>query len=207
MGKKGYDYFRAFTKMVEGSMAAAILLDEILNKYNKFELDAHINKMHKIENANDELVHEILNHLIKEFLPPIEREDISLLTQQLDEPTDTAEDVLFALYMFNIDEIIPEAVEFSKLIVQAVDVLYEASRDFVNFKKDSKTVKEKIIRVNEIEGKGDQLYIQTMRKIYTSDMDAKDVMKWTRIINKLENCLDTLEKCSNEMEFIMMKNI
>lgn len=207
MKENGFNYFRAFTEMVEGSMAAARLLDEILEDYDPLALDARIRQMHEIENSNDTLIHETLNHLIKEFLPPLEREDISALIEELDNPTDAIEDVLFALYMYNITEIRPEAIKFSKLIVEAVDTLYEASIEFKDFQKNSELTKEKIIKVNEIEGKGDKLYIEAIRDLYTNNEDAKHVIAWTKIMSKLEKCLDTLEKSANLMEFIMMKNM
>lgn len=207
MKENGFNYFRAFTEMVEGSMAAARLLDEILEDYDPLALDARIRQMHEIENSNDTLIHETLNHLIKEFLPPLEREDISALIEELDNPTDAIEDVLFALYMYNITEIRPEAIKFSKLIVEAVDTLYEASIEFKDFQKNSELTKEKIIKVNEIEGKGDKLYIEAIRDLYTNNEDAKHVIAWTKIMSKLEKCLDTLEKSANLMEFIIMKNM
>lgn len=207
MKDNGFDYFRYFTEMVEGSMAAARLLDEILENYDPLALNARIREMHEIEKSNDMMIHTILNHLIKEFLPPIEREDISALVEEIDNSTDAIEDVLFALYMYNITEIRPEAIKFSKLIVDAVDSLYEASVEFKSFKKGDSLTKEKIIKVNEIEGKGDSLYIEAIRELYTNCNDAKHVIAWTKIISKLEKCLDTIEKSANLMEFIMMKNI
>ncbi len=207
MKEKSFNYFRVFTEMVEGSMAAARLLDEILENYDPLALDVRIRQMHDIENSNDVLVHDTLNQLIKEFLPPIEREDISALVEELDNPTDAIEDVLFALYMYNVTEIRPEAIKFSKLIVEAVDILYDASIEFKDFKKDDTSTKEKIIKVNEIEGKGDKLYIEAIRELYTNCQDSKEVIAWTKIISKLEKCLDNLEKSANLMEFIMMKNM
>ena len=207
MKEKSFNYFRVFTEMVEGSMAAARLLDEILENYDPLSLDVRIRQMHDIENSNDVLVHDTLNQLIKEFLPPIEREDISALVEELDNPTDAIEDVLFALYMYNVTEIRPEAIKFSKLIVEAVDILYDASIEFKDFKKDDTSTKEKIIKVNEIEGKGDKLYIEAIRELYTNCQDSKEVIAWTKIISKLEKCLDNLEKSANLMEFIMMKNM
>ncbi|MBP2026019.1 DUF47 domain-containing protein [Peptoniphilus stercorisuis] len=207
MKNYGFDYFRAFTEMVQGSMAAARLLDEILKEYDPLALDARIRQMHEIEKSNDMLIHETLRHLIREFLPPIEREDISTLIEELDDPTDAIEDVLFALYMYNITEIRPEAIKFSELIVEAVDTLYEASIEFKNFKNGEDKTKEKIIKVNEIEGRGDNLYIDAIRELYTSSLDPKTIVAWTKVLSKLEKCLDTLEKSANLMEFIMMKNM
>ena len=48
--------------------------------------------------------------LVKAFITPIEREDIILLSQSIDEVTDKIEDVLIRIYINNVQQIRPEAV-------------------------------------------------------------------------------------------------
>ena len=55
--------------------------------------------------------HDMLDKLAKEFIPPIEREDIVALSQQIDTMTDKVEDVLMRVYMSNVQEIEPDALE------------------------------------------------------------------------------------------------
>ena len=38
MSKKNFDYFDSFKKMIEGTMAASRLLDEIINNYKASDL-------------------------------------------------------------------------------------------------------------------------------------------------------------------------
>lgn len=205
MAKNSFNYFDAFKEMVEGSMAAASLLDEILNNYDPQDLLARMSSMHEIEHSNDELIHITQNNLIKEFIPPIEREDISLLVEILDEPTDSIEEVLFALYMFNICSIRPVALSMSSLIVRAVDTLYEAILEFNQYGKNS-SLKEKVIEVNRIEEEGDKMHLNAMRELYVNEDDAVTLIIWTRVLDKLESCLDDIERSANLLESIALKN-
>ncbi|WP_036729931.1 DUF47 domain-containing protein [Peptoniphilus mikwangii] len=205
MNIESFDYFRIFTEMVEGSMAAARLLDEIIKEYDPLTLEVRIKQMHDIEHSNDLIVHEAITHLIRDFLPPLERDDISSLLEELDNPTDSIEDVLFSLYMYNVKEIRAEALEFSSLIIEATDALYDAFIEFKKFRGENST-KEKIIIVNDIESNGDKLYIKTMRNLYTNCNNDKEIIIWTKIFDKLERCLDDLERVANSVESIMISS-
>ena len=93
--------------------------------------------MHQLEHAADSKRHELGNQLAREFMPPIEREDISTLSQQLDNVVDSVEDIIRKIYMFNIDEMRSEALEFSKLILDTCAVFYKLLQEFSNFKKSN----------------------------------------------------------------------
>ena len=47
-----------------------------------------LKQVHQIENEADKNLHEIINYLIKDFLPPIEREDIITLSYRIDDVID-----------------------------------------------------------------------------------------------------------------------
>ena len=162
-------------------------------------------KMHDIEHSADIAKHDMMKHLLKEFLPPIDREDISELAQEIDNVTDTVEDVLMQLYMYNIQTIRKESVEFSENIVICCSALKKAMSDFQNYKK-STIVTENIINVNNLEEVGDRLYTRSMRELYATSTDAIEIMTWTKNFNALEKCCDACEEVADAMESIIMKN-
>ena len=107
--------------------------------------------------------------------------------------------------MLNVDVIRPFALEMSKLIVSAVDMLYEVIIEF-NSKSNSTSLKEKVIEVNRIEEEGDKIYLNAMRDLYVKEDNAKTLIIWTRILDRLEMCIDDIEKCANLIESIALKN-
>ena len=122
-GKKSNSYFEAFVELVNYSIDAADMLNDIISDFNPELIDGKIKEMHDIEHRADLRKHEIMNKLAKEFITPIEREDIIQLLTEIDNVTDSIEDVLIKMYKFCISSVRPEAREFSSLLIRCCDAL------------------------------------------------------------------------------------
>ena len=181
------------------------MLHEVLSNYNPLEIEAQQLKIHEVEHSADKTMHAIMNRLAKEFITPIEREDIISLVQNIDDVVDCIEDVIIRIYMFNVTKIRPEALEFTELIVKCCEGLKSAAEEFSNFRK-SKTIKEHIIEVNHLEDIGDKMYTRAMRDLYIVSKDPIEIIIWTDLFNILEKCFDECEDVANLMESIIMKN-
>ena len=178
IGKKENNYFEMLAELVDYSCDAANLLHSTLVNFNSNEIEDKIKEMHEIEHNADLKKHEMMNKLAKEFITPIERGDIIDLAHQIDNVTDSIEDVLTRIYMYNIVEIKKEALEFSNIIIKNCDVLKEVMKEFYNFKKSSK-IQKLIIDINDLEEDGDKLYINTIRNFYLNSKDPVELMTWT----------------------------
>ena len=61
----------------------------------------------------------MLDALVKAFITPIEREDIILLSQNIDDMTDKIEDVLLRVYCNNIQSIRSDSLELVSIVVKS----------------------------------------------------------------------------------------
>lgn len=203
--KNEYDYFDSFVQLSEFCCDAAKMLDEILINFDASSMEEKMKKMHDIEHSSDLHGHEITRRLAKEFITPIEREDIVSLVHEIDDITDSIEDVLLHMYMYNVKEIRNDALRFSKLILQSCEELQLALIEFKNFRK-SKEIHNKIVRINKLEEDGDNLYTEAVRKLHMTSTNAIEIMTWTIAFNRLEKCCDACEEAVNVIESIIMKN-
>lgn len=204
-GKNTYNYFDAFAGLSKYSSKLAVELHETLSKFDPKTITEKVKAAHTIEHNADLAKHEIMNRLVKEFLPPIEREDITSLTQEIDDVTDSVEDVLIYIDMFNIQSIRPEILKFTDLLVTCTKAMDEALEEFKSF-KNSKKLREKIIEINRLEELGDALYVDFMRNLYHTSKDPIELMTWTEVLHRLEKCADNCEDVANIIESIVMKN-
>jgi hypothetical protein len=203
--KNDYNYFEAFAKVSKFSLNSAEILHKTLANFNPSEIATKVKEMHHIEHSADIAKHEIMDHLVKEFLPPIEREDITSLSQEIDDVTDSVEDVLLFISMFNIQKIRPEILKFTELIARTCKSMDEAVAEFKNF-RSSKKLKDKIIEINRLEEDGDELYVEMVHNLYRTSTDPIELMTWTEIMHRLELCCDNCEDVADVIEGIVMKN-
>jgi uncharacterized protein Yka (UPF0111/DUF47 family) len=101
---------------MESACKAAEYLEDLIEHYDPAKLDAQVEEIHRIEHEADLNKHTLMQKLAKEFITPIEREDIILLLQQIDNVTDFIEDVVRKMFMYNVHAIRYEAVVFASII-------------------------------------------------------------------------------------------
>lgn len=205
MARKGNDYFNSFVELLGYSLRAAQLLIDVMTDYHPDDLELKMVEMHEIEHGADLAKHEMIERLAKEFITPIEREDIMEMAHQIDNVTDSIEDVLMRLYMFNITVIRSDALELAKIIKQCCEELTKALGEFKNFRK-SKTIHKHIVEVNRLEEVGDRMYTEATRRLYISEMNPVAVSAWTHVFHILEKACDACEDVSDVIESVMMKN-
>lgn len=204
MKREKLNYFDEFIKGSNYSVQCIELLNNILKNFNNSDLPDNIIKMHTIEHKADEEKHALTNYLLKDFLPPIEREDIVLLAHKIDNLTDNIEEILINIDIFNVTKLRPEVNALTELLTNCCKSVSNLVSEFKNFKKNP-NLEEKIIEINRFEENGDALYSKYMRELYR-EANAIDILIWTQILNCFEQCFDACEQIADAVENIILKN-
>jgi len=204
--KESYCYFGFFKGMMELACQAARELDELAGAYDRDQLSKRSRALRDIEHKADSLKHQMLEQLLREFLPPIDREDIMALSGRLDDIVDAIDDVSHSLQMFDITACRAEVKAFTELIVKTCDRLAEVIDEFENYKKKAESLRTGIIEVNSYEGEGDKLYTEAVHKLFTDGTDAVQVVAWKGIFDYLEACCDACEHVADQVDTVLMKN-
>ena len=203
--RRGNDYFVMMKELVECSLEAAKKLNGIIQAFSADTLEENLVTLHEIEHRGDMKKHALVEKLAKEFITPIDREDIMDITSQIDDVTDAVEDVLLKISMFNIQTIPDTAKAFADVITQCVSALLSVFTELSDFKK-SKTIHASLVEINRLEEDGDALYIRAVRKLYENGADAIEATTWTELYGCLERCCDTCEHTADMVENVVMKN-
>ena len=205
MAKGDKFYFENFSACATLAKSAANYLVECLENYDADKIEEMIAKMHTFEHSADMKKHEMNETLAKAFVTPVDREDLDMLSQQLDNVCDTLEEVLQKFFIYNIKTIDPAAIEFAKNLVKSCEMLVQIMDEFENFKK-SKTMRSLIIACNDVEEDCDKLYLATMHNLTKNSTDVLTTMSWYKIFDCLEACADACEHVSECVGSIIMKN-
>jgi len=169
------------------------------------KLAENMNALHAVEHSADARKHQIMKKLVKEFITPIEREDIMSLCDKIDDVTDAIDDVLMRIYMNNITRIRDDVIPFTDLIIKCCDILKQIMDEFPNFKK-SNSLMQHIITLTTLEEEGDRLYMTAMRRLHTQSADPVEIITWREVYEFLEKCCDACEHAADVVESVIMKN-
>ncbi|MEG2213103.1 MAG: DUF47 family protein, partial [Clostridiales bacterium] len=139
------------------------------------------------------------------FITPIERDDIIQLSQNIDNVTDSIEDILIHIYINHITVIPPEAIEFSEVVIRCCQATRNMMEEFRHFKK-SKRLRELVIEINRIEETGDAMFIRLLHDLQLQSKDPLYIIAWREIYNYFEKCCDACEDVADIVESIAITN-
>ncbi|NLF20678.1 MAG: DUF47 family protein, partial [Clostridiaceae bacterium] len=97
--KLNNDYFEMLTTLSTYVIKGSEVLEEIFRDYNSGTIKEIMTEMHMVEDTADAAHHKIRNALAREFITPIDREDISMIAYEIDEVIDGIEDIVIRMYM------------------------------------------------------------------------------------------------------------
>lgn len=206
--KGKFDYFKSFEKMSRYAVQAAAILDDAITNYNLEDVfQERISDMGRVEHKCDEVMYDIMDHIVKDFLPPIDQEDIIRIGYAIDDVTDAIEDVFMFMYMYHIDQLRADFVALAQVLLQCTESLEIAVGEFSNFKK-TKRLKECVMTVSDFEKKADHIFVDSIYNLYgEEDLPARQLMVWQDLYQRVEDCCDAAESVAKIMETVQLKNL
>lgn len=205
MKKEKYNYFDEFINLTDYIVKSADILKDMIDNYDLEKLDKCIEEIHKLEHASDRVVHKMREYLIKDFLPPIDREDIATIVNKLDDIEDGIDEIAINIRIFNVKKIRKDSLEIVDIVVKSAKAVKGVFEVLSNL-KDIDTIKSKVIVVNKLEEQGDRVYEKITSNLYKEEKDPISLIKWTNLYNCFENTIDSCEQISDCIQDVIMKN-
>lgn len=203
--KEKFNYYDYFVKNVDYALQSAKILKKFVDDFDIEKTTELEQQIHDLESAADESHHSVLNYLMRDFLPPIDREDIVTLTHKIDNLADDIDEVSINLNVLNITSLTPEMIVFVKLLLECCSYTKEVLVYWRDKKKYSE-IQEKIIKINILEEEGDVFYQDSIKSLFKDCKDPIEILKWTRIYDCLEECYDACEDIAGFVDRILLKN-
>ena len=204
--KNEFNYFDEFAKSAKLAKEASTELKNYVFDFQNTTSESEMRKIHVIENNADKNLHALKNYLLKDFLPPIDREDILDIAYTIDDLVDGIDEVVIDINIFNITRVTEDMKTLMQLLEKATGLVYDLVVELKNLKKVEE-IKDKVIGVNKIEEQADRLYENTIRELYKNEKDAVEILKWSNIYRTIENnCFDACERIAECIESVLVKN-
>jgi predicted phosphate transport protein (TIGR00153 family) len=158
-------------------------------------------RIHEIEEASDELTHEIIDLLNHTFVTPFDRADIHELVSSLDDVVDTVDSVAALLVLHEIEEPLPQFRLQVMILVEATRAVSRAIRGLRSLSEPNRI----IVDILRYERDGDHVYRRGVAELYSGEYRAKDVLVWRDLLEQIEQAIDRCEDIANTIESIHVK--
>jgi uncharacterized protein Yka (UPF0111/DUF47 family) len=195
------EFYQLFVDVASRTEEAAHLLRELLTgKPERAKYCA--DQIKRLENEADEITHEVVRRLDRTFITPIDREDIHLLSSDLDDVIDRIDGTARRAQIFRVGHSPLGIDQMCDLVEQITAEVHVA----VTKVRDKDDVMGHCIKVKRLEEMGDAVYHEMLGKLFDAETDPIRVIKWKEIFDNLETALDEAEDVANNVESIVLKH-
>jgi hypothetical protein len=195
------EFFDLFIEVARRSHEAANHLVGLFSEPNRALY--HTEQIKRLEHECDQFTHEVVHRLDRTFITPIDREDIYQLASNLDDVIDVIDGVARRAQIFRVGAA-PEGVkQLAAVIARAVEAL---QRGVEHLRDKDGTVMEASIEAKNLEEEADTIYHTMLGRLFETETNAIELLKWKEIFDNLERCVDQAEDVANVLESISIKH-
>ena len=199
-------YFDSFPVLAHYSVKCGEMILEFLNDFDPKRLEEVKTSVHEIEHQADDVKHEVTAKLLKEFMTPIDREDIFELLRLIDDVTDAIEEISLKLYLYNYQELPHDTIPFVQLTLECMRKMEECLRQMPNYLNEE-LFKPFVTEVIKLEEQSDAKYIEDMHHLYMTETDGFKRHKAEAMYTMLEEVSDRCREVCRYVQNVALKNI
>lgn len=196
--EKFFHYFKDQARII--AEAAGLLLQGA--RAGNAELAEAVSKIKKLEQAGDEIIHEIFTRLNQTFITPIDPEDIHSLSSFLDDVLDSIEETAHRMSAYHLESIPPAVVKMCEIVRSCAKALEEA---FAALEKNARVL-DHCIEINRLEESADQIGRAAVAELFRSETNPIALLKLKEIYELLEDTTDRCEDVADALQNVVVKN-
>jgi len=196
-------FFDLFTSVATLNVEAARHLHEML----KVDGDRRVylvEAIKRLEHEADGITHEVISRLDRSFITPLDREDIHMLASRLDDIIDRIDGTARRINIFRAGPAPQGAVLIADVVVRSSQQILEAVRVLSGGK--APVVIAACTQIKRLEEEGDATYHEWLGRLFDTETNPVNLIKWKEIYDTLEKTLDQAEDVANVLESIAIKH-
>jgi hypothetical protein len=197
-------FYNLFEQDTSNLVAAAEMLVDLFDNYENVEAKAR--QLKDLEHKGDTITHDIIQRLHRTFVTPIDREDITLLAQSLDDVMDFIEAAGRTTHLYGIAQPTERARELARIVARVTYKLNEAMPCLRRHDQFPRIIKQ-CVEINTLENEADDVQHAALAELFeVCHLNACEVIKWREIYEHLESATDRGEDVANVLEGIVLKH-
>jgi len=198
------EFYDLFEQETANLVTAAEKLVDLFENYE--DVPAKAQELKELEHRGDVITHEIIARLHRTFVTPIDREDIVLLANALDDVMDFIEAAGRTANLYHIAQPTERARELARIVLKIARKLNEVVPRLR--RRDQFTwILKQCVEINSLENEADDVHHAALAELFeVRRTDACEVIKWRELYQHMEDATDRGEDVANVLEGIVLKH-
>ena len=195
-----FDYFSQHAALIlEGATELKAMMDDL----GQSERRAQNIKI--IESKADLVTHDTIQLLHQTFVTPIDRDEIHQLITRMDDILDLMEDVSQSVFLYDIHKMPDEAMRLAEICVVCAEKV-KAAVQLLGSMANAEQIMKICAEIDRFETDADKVLRAAMAKLFRSEPDTRELIKFKEIYEHLETVTDKCEDVANIIEGIVIEN-
>ena len=167
-------------------------------------IDEVARNIKQLEQQADEVTHTCMETLHKTFITPIDRNDIHRIASKLDDIIDFIDAAARQMALFEIEDF--ESIAEAVLVLHKATLAVERAVKGLRNMRNPTAVLGECIRINELENQADRVKATSVAKLFRTETNPIQVLKWNQVYQALENVTDACEDVANVIEGVVLEH-
>jgi predicted phosphate transport protein (TIGR00153 family) len=185
-------------KAAEAVAALHDLFEDLAN------VEAHRDRVKAIEHEADQIAHRAIAHLHKTFITPMDRNDINKMTKRLDDIVDLVEGAAQRMFHYELKTYPEPARRLVELLQKQIACLQTIVGHLSDLRQRD-AISKAIVDINRYENEADDILRPAIADLFRREADARQIIKWKEVYEKLENATDRCEDIADMAENILLE--
>jgi len=202
---KDVKFFPLLREIAATSERAAELLQQLFASTDREQI-IELSKSIKLEETNgDRVTVKVFKLLNETFITPFDREDITMLTDSLDDVIDVINRVSHKVVLFSPETLPPATLEMTEVIKKGTSEIKFAVQELTNLRKSDKQIKKHTNEIKHLEEEADRIYERGTSGLFKSDIRTIELIKLKEIIQELEKAANRINSVGKILKTIIVK--
>ena len=184
---------------------SAILLQELFSSTDSSRI-AELCRLIKTEETNgDKVTGKIFKSLNETFITPFDREDITELTDTLDDVIDIINRVAQKVMLFSPETLPPATLEMAIVIKKGTAEIKAAVNELSYLKRSDNNIRTHTKEIKYLEEEADRIYEKGTSDLFRNTTNPLELIKLKEIIQEMEKSANRINSVGKILKTIFVK--
>jgi len=202
---KDVKFFPLMAELAEIMDKSAALLQELFSSTDPEKIQELCRAIKLEESNGDKATGKMFKALNDTFITPFDREDMTELTDTMDDVIDVINRVARKVMLFSPEILPPATLEMAIIIKKGTEEIKSAIEQLTVLKKSDNQIRKHLKEIKSLEEEADRVYEKGTSNLFKSDIRTVELIKLKEIIQEMEKGANRINSVGKIIKTILVK--